>query len=152
MTTTVWTGTAAALWQDLVQEASDRAAAALAEEQESYLVFTLIRHSRDERLLSRTLALELLDGMTLPDGGQRQDRLRDVGDRCLLLAGLFPAQARRRHVDESYYVDLGRGAYGELAVAGRDALAGLYAQLAEGFARLVRILRHVRLPPQPSRI
>lgn len=143
MTTAMATGSVGELWQGLVRDAEARAAVRLDEDQESYLVFTLVRHCRDQILVARTLALELLDGLALR-GELGSDRLRDVGDRCLLLAGLFPGQARRRSVDEGYYLDLGRSAYGELGARRRDALADLYLRLAEAFAPLVRILRHVR--------
>ena len=143
MRTAMTTGSVCELWQGLVREAEDRAAVRVDEDQESYLVFTLVRHSRDQVLVARTLALELLDGLALP-GELGSERLRDVGDRCLLLAGLFPEQSRRRCVDEAYYLELGRSAYGELGSRRRDALAELYARLAQAFAPLVRILRHVR--------
>lgn len=42
-------------------------------------------------------------------GRVRDERLRDVADQCLILAGLFPGLARRR-VSPTYFIDLGRGA------------------------------------------
>ena len=140
---TLTTGAAAQLWQALIREAGQRSATTLDETAESYLVFTLIRHSRDAWLTGRTMALELLDGMAHA-GSLRDERLRDVGDRCLLITGLFAGQTARRRVSAGYYIDLGRGAYRELGEADRSALARLYAQLADRFASLVAVLRQVR--------
>lgn len=136
-------GAAAELWQSLVREACQRSARALDESQESYLVFVLLRHQRDERLLARIQALEWLDAQARV-GRARTDALRDVGDRCLLVAGLFPALAERRRVSLEYFVDLGRGAYQGVAESGRNAYEALFAQLAAGYRDLVRILQAMR--------
>jgi len=74
----------------------------------------------------------------------REQDLRDVGDRCLLIAGLYPELAGRRRVPQRYFVELGQHAYDELAHATRAALADLYARLVRLFARLVRVLVEVR--------
>ena len=136
-------GAAAALWQAVIREALATRGAELDESQESYLVFVLLRHQRDERLLARIQALEWLDAQAQA-GRARTDALRDVGDRCLLVAGLFPALARRRRVGVEYFVDLGRGAYQGVADAGRDAYAELFARLAGTYHELVATLQAVR--------
>lgn len=136
-------GAAAALWQELIREALARNGGRLDESQESYLVFVLLRHQRDEHLLARIQALEWLDAQQ-QTGSARSDALRDVGDRCLLVAGLFPDLAQRRRVGVDYFVDLGRGAYQGVADAGRDAYAGLFAHLAASYRELVAVLRGLR--------
>ena len=148
MSAMLTTGTAAQLWQGLLSQAQARVHARLPEDQESYLVFTLLRHCRDGLLPGRTMALELLDGLG-QSGSLRSDRLRDVGDRCLLLAGLFPAQAARRLVGADYFAALGRSAYGELGQARGEPLAALYAGLAATFAALVRVLAGIRAEAAP---
>ena len=136
-------GAAAALWQELIREALARDGGRLDESQESYLVFVLLRHQRDAHLLARIQALEWLDAQQQA-GSARSDALRDVGDRCLLVAGLFPDLAQRRRVAVDYFVDLGRGAYQGVADAGRDAYAGLFAHLAASYRELVAVLRGLR--------
>lgn len=135
--------TATALWQELVRDAESKAGRALGEDLESYLVFTLMRHYRDAPLAHRVVAIEWLEALQR-EGRQRSDELRDVGDRCLLIAGLYPELAQRRRVPLGYFIDVGRGAYDQLASELRAALAELYAQLARGFAQLVRVLVEVR--------
>lgn len=136
-------GAAAALWQELIREALAREGGSLDESQESYLVFVLLRHQRDERLLARIQALEWLQAQQHA-GRARTDALRDVGDRCLLVAGLFPDLAERRRVAVDYFIDLGRGAYQGVADAGRDAYAALFAHLAASYRDLVAVLRGLR--------
>jgi hypothetical protein len=139
----ILTGEGTNLWHDLVREGEQRAQQRLDEDAESYLVFTLMRHHRDAPLAHRTMALELLEALQR-SGRRREDELRDVGDRCLLLAGFYPDLAQRRRVDLGYFIALGRGAYAQLADEMRAALARLYAQLAEDFDRLVQVLMAVR--------
>jgi hypothetical protein len=134
---------ATALWQELVRDAESKAGRTLGEDLESYLVFTLMRHYRDAPLAHRVVAIEWLEALQR-EGRPRRDELRDVGDRCLLIAGLYPELAQRRRVPLEYFIDVGRSAYDQLACELRAALAELYAQLARGFAQLVRVLVEVR--------
>ncbi|WP_133499323.1 hypothetical protein [Cognatilysobacter terrigena] len=136
-------GASAELWQALVHEAGERAGCALDESRESYLVFVLLRHQGDNHLLARTQALEWLHAQSLA-GRAREESLRDVGDRCLLIAGLYPALAERRRVNVRYFIDMGRSAYQGVAEAGRSAYATLFAQLADTYGELVCTLRAVR--------
>lgn len=133
-----------ALWHALIKDAEQRGKQQLDEMLESYLVFTLMRHQSDSQLAGRVMAMELLRGLEC-SGKQREEALRDVGDRCLLLAGLYPEQAQERMVSLNYFVDLGRGSYDQLAAHLRAGLADLYQHLARSFAQLVRVLVQVRM-------
>ncbi|KTF29593.1 hypothetical protein [Xanthomonas vesicatoria] len=137
-------GAPAELWQALVREAGQRIARPLDESREHYLVFVLLRFQRDAHLLSRTQALAWLHSQD-QIGSVRADALRDVGDGCLLIAGLFPGVAQRRRLSIDYYIDLGRGAYSEVADT-RCSDASLFAQLAASYRELVRILTALRTP------
>jgi len=145
-------GAPAELWQALVHEAGRRRGRPLDEPSESYLVFVLLRYQRDAQLLARTQALDWLRAQEQV-GSLRADALRDVGDRCLLVAGLFPGLAARRRVSVDYFIELGRGAYLEAAEASRAAYASLYEQLARGYRELVATLRGLRegALPVPAR-
>jgi len=132
-------GTPLQLWYELEREGEDRAGTALPDPEEHYRVFELQRHQGDVPLGARTAALEYLHA--LDHGGHgRADALRDVGDRCLLIAGLFPRVARRRNVQPGYYAALGRAAYGEVASATRAGHAELFALLASRFDAMLRVL------------
>lgn len=146
-------GEATGLWRDLVLEGEARSATSLEEDVEAYLVFVLMRHLGDAGLLRRTMALDLLEALEA-SGRARLDELRDVGDRCLLIAGLFPRVAARRRVGSHYFADLGRGAYANVADAARVAYAELFARLAAAFDAMVAVLAHAAAVVQhglPSR-
>ena len=132
-----------ALWTDLVHEAEHGAATRLDEELESYLVFLLMAHTRDVQLNRSVVALDYLLARA-QSGTRHKQELRDVGDRCLLLAGLYPEQAQRRLVNIGYFLDLGSCAYDELSNALSAGIAQLYGHLAQAFAHLVRVLMEVR--------
>lgn len=132
-----------ALWVDLVHDAERDASAPLEEELESYLVFLLIAHMRDTHLHRNAVAIDYL--LAQSRCGQRhRDELRSVGDRCLLLAGLYPEQAQQRMVGLDYFMAIGSQAYQELAHAMRARVSDLYEHLAQAFARVVRVLLEVR--------
>jgi hypothetical protein len=142
-------GPALALWHDLVAEGEQRAGLALGESVQSYLVFVLMRHLRDDTLLARLLALEWLWAAGQV-GSARADALRDVGDRCLLIAGRYPALAERRRVSADYFAQLGCGAYHGVAESARGGYGALYAELARAFGRMVTVLASLpgsALPP-----
>lgn len=135
--------TATAEWQTLVQAAGEACGTRLDEPVEAYLVFMLMRFSDRTEIGRRALALEFLAGLGDPEG-PHTDRLRDTGDECLLVCGLFPQRVRRRRVPFRYYVDLGRGAYDTLARAGAASDAEPFDALAEEFVRLMEVLQAMR--------
>lgn len=143
--------TATAEWHTLVQAAGEACGTHLDESVEAYLVFMLMRFSGRTGIGRRALALELLQGLQNPEGPGAV-RLRDTGDECLLVCGLFPQRARRRRVPFSYYVDLGRGAYDTLARSGAASDAEPFEALAEGFLRLMELLQAMRAGDPAQRL
>lgn len=140
----ITTGSSTALWQDLVREGEERCGARLDEGSESWLVFTLMRHLGSTGLAEPAMALVYLEALHTAGSAQRSRALQDVGERCLLIAGLYPELAQRRRVSQRYYIELGQGAFRQLADEARRAAAELYAGIAAQFARLVRVLVELR--------
>ncbi len=132
-----------AQWLELVREAEKEYGMTLPEDIESYLVFMLMRHTRQGSLEQAIMALEYLRAVDLA-GAQRDDKLRDIGDQCLILSGLYPKRARRRNVRVSYYVDMGQSAYYYLSNSLQHASAELYQQLCEAFVSMMDILQTIR--------
>jgi len=128
------------LWTDLVREAESTAGTRLDEELESYLVFLLIAHTRDVHLHGNAMAFDYLLARAA-GGARRKEELRQVGDRCLLLAGFYPEQAGRRMVTVDYFLALGSGAYDELSATLRAGMAELFRRLARAYARRSRRAR-----------
>ncbi|OBS09383.1 hypothetical protein [Acidihalobacter prosperus] len=138
--------TAAALWQRLIREGASDAGQPLDDELEAYLMMLLQRFHRRPELARTIMALEYLKAQT-GNGGIRAGQLRDVGDQCLLFAGLFPGIARRRRVGIDYFVDLGRTAYLDLAGALSQGAGQLFHALAAGFVTLMDTLSAMRARP-----
>lgn len=141
--------TAKAIWHRLVTEAEQRSRCQLDEQKESYLVFLLMRYLQRPDMVKSVLALRFLSAARA-SGRVRDGKLQDVGDQCLIYAGLFPEQAERRRVRISYFVDLGRTAYMGLADAGPRGTASLFAGLAAAFVHLMDVLRAMRAVEQQA--
>lgn len=129
------------LWQDLVRDAEDTCDIRLNQELETYLVSLLSRYLNKPEMTQSVFATALLEALQAEDV-KRQTYLRDVGDRCLLFAGLFPRIAQKRHVKISYFVDVGRSAYYAISATG-----DLFGSLAIKFVILMDVLQSIRQPP-----
>ena len=135
--------TEAAQWHKLLQQAEEEYGCFLDESMESYLVFTLMRFMKDRGLASQAVALDYLRAHGLPRS-LRLDQLRNIGDECLLLSGLYPKRAEKRLVRVSYYVDLGRSAYQNISDSMQQSASDLYRQLAEAFVTMMDLLQTIR--------
>lgn len=135
--------TAVAQWRSLVRRAGAACETRLDPPLEAYLVFMLMRFSGRTDVGGRALALEFLESLQQSVRGAGP-RLRDTGDECLLVCGLFPQRVRRRRVPLSYYVQLGRGAYGLLASHGAASDSEPFEALASEFPVLMEVLQAMR--------
>jgi len=136
-------------WHTLVQEAEQDYGCHLDENMQSYLVFTLMRYANNSQLNSKALALDYLSSHHLPDS-LRGEQLRNIGDQCLLVSGLFPQSAEKRQVGVNYYIDLGRSAYFHISTLTQQGIAELYQQLAESFVLLMDLLQTIRQYTTPA--
>jgi hypothetical protein len=145
MSTLMLNPTSVAQWHNLVHEAEVAIAEHLEEALESYLVFLLMRYTCQPALGTRVVALDYLEGLAAR-GRVGQQKLRDVGDCCLLFAGLFPELARRRRVAIHYFIELGQSAYATLSDEPpmQNGDQSTFNQLASGFVRLVDVLLTMR--------
>lgn len=135
--------TSQAQWLALVHEAQSACDRHLDETLESYLVFLLMRFVDRPHFTSRIMAEDYLQSHACT-GKHRLDRLRDVGDHCLLFSGLFPQLAERRMVRISYFVNLGRSSYWQLSDLLDRGLSVTYTHLSEAFIVLMDILHAMR--------
>jgi len=136
-------------WHTLVQEAEQDYGCHLDEAMQSYLVFTLMRFAKNQQLNAHALAVDYLRSHQLP-GNLRSEHLRNIGDQCLLVSGLYPQSAEKRQVGVTYYVDLGRSAYHHISTVTQQGIAELYHQLAESFILLMDLLQTIRRYSTPA--
>jgi hypothetical protein len=143
MNTLILEPTVTAEWKTLVKEAEEANHYSLSEDLESYLVFLLARFTSQPEIANSVLALDFLRSLE-HTGQQRTEALREVGDKSLLFAGLFPNRANRRRVKISYFVDIGRNAYSALATLSKKTTSELYIALDDGFVTLMDVLHVMR--------
>ena len=130
-------------WYALVTEAEVAAHQNLNEDTESYLVFLLHRFAQTPQLFESTAAMDFLTALQGPTQLQIE-QLKAVGDKSLLLCGLFPGLAERRHVSIDYYSQMGQAAYLTVSERQERATAELYLQLSQYFPNLQKILQAMR--------
>ena len=101
-------------WYELVKETQAHTGVHLDDTIQSYLILTLDNFVKDEALVDLPVAIEYLRTLTIEKEKSNQ-KLRRVGDRCLILSGLFPDHAEKLNVSISYFIEIGRQAYLTLA-------------------------------------
>ncbi|MDF1654594.1 MAG: hypothetical protein P1U34_05725 [Coxiellaceae bacterium] len=140
--------TSQAIWYHVVKDAHQQSGYQYNEEVENYLVITLEKFLTDNEFASEAVAIKLLEGLT-DESFAQGDRLREVGDECLLLSGLFPERALKRNVSLSYYIGAGRQAYQALSHQPSEAFHNpvLFASLSTHFTGLMDILHLIRKKP-----
>lgn len=135
--------TSTAQWHSLLMDAQQSAAISLTESLEAYLVFLLMRFSDNPQLASSVLGLDFLVAYQQLLRRQRYDLLKEVGDKCLLFAGLFPQRAVKRRVKISYFVKLGQSAY-FTACHSASSNEPLFHELCLEFPKLMDVLQAMR--------
>lgn len=129
---------AMALWQDVVKQAEHQCKTVLKTELESYLVSLLMRYTNKPELVKQIIATAFLEAIS--NRYHERFALQNLGDQCLIYAGLFPKTAEKRLVKISYFVDMGQGAYGKISQYAND----IYSLLAAQFVALMDILQSIR--------
>ncbi|WP_455207822.1 hypothetical protein [Kaarinaea lacus] len=135
--------TSTAQWHSLVCEAESAANIYLDEELQSYLVFLLMRFLCKPDIATKVLAMDYIESL-LSSGQRKQDKLRDLGDVCLIHAGFFPRRAKRKRVSENYFIELGSGAYQHLSGVVENQIAELYYRLSLSFVPIRDLLNTMR--------
>jgi hypothetical protein len=143
-------------FRDSLHEALLRQRSSVDDHTEAYVVNLLTMFSRSDALFDptpvgprlRPLALMLADAAAATSADTRNRMLQRLGDVSLFVAGFFAQGFARRLVDVDYHIAMGGCAYGTLAGACRDgargrALAGVFAELANKFQRVVDALNDV---------
>ena len=131
-------------WHQLLQDAGDSCQFSMDEEMQSYLVYMLMRHTKDIEIADNVMANRYLQGLQA-QGLQAIEQMRDVGDQCLLYCGFFPERCSRRLVKTRYYMDLGRSAYADLSARMKQGYADMYQKLAQHFVALMDVLLAMRM-------
>ena len=125
------------IWQEAVKTAESACLVTLDDRVESYLVSLLNRYVNRPDIVKQVFAKAYLEALER-QAMERSLSLQQVGDQCLLFAGLFPKQAQRKHVKINYFVDVGRAAYNSISKN------EFFSSLAMQFVLLMDILQSIR--------
>jgi hypothetical protein len=132
-------------WFDLVKNAHAESGYNYSSELENYLVLTLEYFYTNASFTDGSIAIKLLESLQSQSKPPVQ-QLRQVGDECLLLSGLFPWRAQKHNVSLSYYIGAGKQAYQTLSEqADKPPFnSGLFTELSQHFVGLMDILHLIR--------
>lgn len=136
------------LWYEVIDQAQASSGYRLDDTLSSYLVLTLNHFKDYQQLASDIVAVELLENLQISDSSIGRQRLRKVGDQCLIISGLFPERLSKLNLSFSYYITAGKNAYWHVAQKAHNSSLDedLFIQLSDEFVGLVDVLNHVRQP------
>lgn len=137
--------TSKAEWYELVKHARDLAGYNHNDNLDNYLVLTLEHFTTSKTLASTIIALDFLNA-NHSTGQLGAITLRDVGDHCLILSGLFPERVKRKNVSLEYLISIGKNSYLTIAHHDNDHVldSELFYELSIHFIGLMDILHHMR--------
>lgn len=130
-------------WYALINEAETQCRCHMNEEVESYLVYLLMRFSREVTWASEVIGLDFLHALEL-HGKRSADLLKEVGDKSLLFCGLFPGVAKKRHISLNYFEDVGKCAYWQVGNLETQQTGVLFYALCREFESLRKVLDATR--------
>lgn len=142
-------------FRDALHSAMSHQKLAVRDHTEHYVVNLLTLFSRSDALYESTpegvrlkpLVVMLTEALEASTLAERNRALQRLGDVSLFLAGFFSGSFARKLIDIDYHIAMGGRAYGSLADTlsrGRgQALAGVFAELAQKFQRVVDALNEV---------
>ena len=136
---------AASQWYELVKETQHQTGLFFDDHIESYLILTLDKFMLDKTLMDTPIAIDFLKSIQVTSS-QSNHKLRKVGDRCLIISGLFPERASKINLSVSYYIDIGQQAY--LTLAERSNIKfdpELFQNLGLKFLDIKEVLNAMRL-------
>lgn len=82
-------------WLNLIIAAETQAHYHFTDELKQYLVMTLQHYTSELTLPDSIISIDYLEALR-QSGSQQSCDLRDIGDQCLLLTGLFPERIEKK--------------------------------------------------------
>jgi hypothetical protein len=119
----------------------------LPEELEHYLVSLLIRFIDKHEIIVSSVGQEHLEAQLSLH--QNPHLLKDLGDSCLLISGLFPERKSHRGLNKEYYIEIGQRAFYSYALTGSLSSASLFSHISSDFPLLSTVLAATRHPQSP---
>jgi hypothetical protein len=90
-----------------------------------------------------TLTQQLANALEEEQLAAKTQRLKQLGDFSLYIAGFFSHSLSRKLVDVDYYIGMGETAYGNVARLEKKSKAELFEELSKKFPNFVDILAQI---------
>lgn len=124
---------------------------------EDYVVGVLVANLRmdevfvkeEQQNLFRPMGIEYLRSFK---SRPRLEDIREIGDTCLVLTGVFREFIRKRGVSTSYYIDIGKGSYRYAGHLAQKPINKVFTELERNFEDIAAILYNVSQKIMPSGI
>jgi hypothetical protein len=105
----------------------------------AYLVDLLVKHAHED-IGSKAIVFDLINATEAVSPGQKLKQFKQMGDRSLMLAGVWPTSVSRKLNGIDYYMTMGRIGYNSASALLRSRImdehfAALYADLGRNFDR-----------------
>ena len=131
------------IWQQHLNTAIQTTKPNISLNTQAYLVYTIDHYMTDSTLCNRKpLGLYCFEALSEHD----HLKLREVGDRCLILSSIFPQYAAARNTQRAFYNQLGQSAYHMLAhqTPKSNNQQALFLELSIKFPIIVNTIREIR--------
>ena len=141
--------TALAEWHHLIQLAQAHSGYHFEENLEHYIMITLDSFTHKVDLGSNIIAIDYLQHQNIESAYDLQC-LRNTGDQCLILAGLFTENIKHKYVSTNYIINIGRSCYDRIAAMTRYKLfdQALFAKLRDHFVDIIVTVHQMRTGPE----
>ena len=128
-------------WYDLLVEAQKETSIFLPPSLEHYVSLLLKHYLSRLDFFEEPIGIELLAcaTKTVP-----LIQYQDVGDRCLIISGLFPDLVVRKNVSQGYLKKIGKSAYYQVSLQSDKTIQPLFFHLYTQFEEISTILGHFR--------
>lgn len=129
-------------WYKLVNDAQNQSNIILDLELENYLINLLQQYLTNAEITNNLLSFEFLNSIN-SSIVKRENKLRETGDKCLVIAGLFPGYAEKRNISVDYFLTIGQSAYSYLSMNQRSELRKLFYTISDNFNNLTLVLNSI---------
>lgn len=135
-------------WYSMIEKAKIISGYNFSDSVQHYLVLTLRHFTTNKDIASKVLAIDFLTHSEMNTANDQRS-IRDLGDHCLVLSGLFPERIVKKNISLNYVIGIGKQSYRLLSTANSPSVKyidkKLFSHLDMNFVGLMDLLNHIRL-------
>ena len=127
-----------AQWYHVLNDLQEETSFSLPTEVEHYLMLIFVNSTQDITILDSFLSQDFFLSFTQP---YNVENWQDIGDKCLVLNGLFPDWTCRRVRSKNFVTNLGKLGYCQAALQHYGASQKLFEYLSHNYDDIVQFLK-----------